>query len=38
MFSRVLRARDTVEQNTEVVIKVIRDNDFMKRVGTKVKL
>ena len=36
MFSRVLRARDNTD-NSEVVIKVIRDNDYMKRVGAKVR-
>ena len=35
MFSRVIRAKD-ITNNTDVVIKVIRDNDYMKRVGSKV--
>jgi len=35
VFSKVLRAKDTLENNKEVVIKVIRDNDFMKRIGSK---
>jgi serine/threonine-protein kinase PRP4 len=35
MFSKVLRAKDTQDNNKEVVVKVIRDNDFMKRVGIK---
>lgn len=35
VFSNVLRARDVNEENREVAIKIIRNNDMMKKCGDK---
>ena len=35
VFSNVVRARDTMKQNREVAIKIIRNNEIMHKTGLK---